>query len=136
MGNHQSQLLCTFCTQDDLENTIKTIAETYNIVFNTIYVLENIDVENTYCCTYNVARDSKINGKVPVATISMHRKKATSTLYTINALNQLIIELNNGKLDKEFSIPWENYTNTILVTVHGELKKISTKLYKVINLPS
>jgi hypothetical protein len=32
-------------------------------------------------------------------TILLHRKKESNTLYTINALNDLIKELNEGKAD-------------------------------------
>ena len=46
-------------------------------------------------------------------TISLHRKKNTNTLYTINALNDLIRELNAGKLDKTYPIKWENYKNSL-----------------------
>ena len=57
-------------------------------------------------------------------TISLHRKKHTNTLYTINALNDLIRELNGGKLDKSFSVDWENYRNSLLLTSDSGLNKI------------
>ena len=45
-----------------------------------------------------------LRAKFPEATISLHRKKATNTLYTINALNMLVAELNGGKLDQNAEI--------------------------------
>jgi len=38
-------------------------------------------------------------------TISLHRKKITNTLYTINALNELIKTINNGVLDTKYQVP-------------------------------
>jgi hypothetical protein len=129
-----TQLLCTFCPNSAVEATIKTIIDAYNISFDTIYVLDNLDDPTTMCLTYNVDTSAPIRGKIPEATISLHRKKATNTLYTINALNLLIQELNNGKIDKNFVISWDNYKNTILVTAYNKLKKINTKLNRIINI--
>lgn len=130
----QTQLLCTFCTNETLDSTLKKIVETYDIAFDTIYVLENVENSNSLCCTYNVDVDGPIRGNIPDATISLHRKKATNTLYTINALNLLISELNNGHVDKGFKVPWDDFNNTILVTAYNKLKKIVTKLNKIVKI--
>lgn len=129
-----TQLLCTFCTADKLDDTLRKIVDTYTVAFDTIYVLENSEVENTFCCTYNIDTSAPIKSTVPEATISLHRKKASNTLYTINALNLLISELNGGKMDKNFKINWEDYKNTILVTAYNKLKKINTKLNKIVKI--
>jgi hypothetical protein len=129
---HSTQLLCTFSAVDFLETSLAQIVSNYSIAFDTIYVLENVDVPASLCCTYNIPVDSVVGANVPDATISLHRKKATNTLYTINALNALVAELNDGKVDKRFMVPWEDYRNTILVTAYGKLKRINTKLYKII----
>lgn len=129
-----TQLLCTFCTAETLDSTLKKIVSTYTIAFDTIYVLDNIENESSLCCTYNVDTKDPIQGTIPEATISLHRKKATNTLYTINALNLLIAELNNGIVDKDFRVPWESYRNTILVTAYNKLKKITTKLNKIVKV--
>lgn len=129
-----TQLLCTFCTSDDLQSTLKKIVDTYTIAFDTIYVLENMESENSLCCTYNIMLDSPIKGDIPEATISLHRKKATNTLYTINALNLLIAELNDGHIDKNYKVNWNDYQNTILVTAYNRLKKITTKLQNIIKV--
>ena len=83
-------------------------------------------------CTYNVEYNEDFMQGIP-DTISLHRKKHTNTLYTINALNDLIRELNGGKLDKSFSIEWANYRNCLLLTNDGGLNKIPTKIYKIID---
>ena len=64
-------------------------------------------------------------------TISIHRKKHTNTLYTINALNEIVSLLNDGVMDADFEVEWENYRNTLLVTDDEGLKKIKTKIFKI-----
>ena len=64
-------------------------------------------------------------------TISLHRKKMTNTLYTIN-LNDLIRELNDGRLDKNFQINWK-IIRTLLLTNENGLNKIPTKIYTIID---
>ena len=129
----KTQLLCTFTTKKDYENVVKNIIESYPIIFNKVYVLQNEKEINELICTYNVDMQKSIDYNDVNNTISLHRKKHTNTLYTINALNELIKNLNNGVLDKDFSIPWENFINMILVTNSEGLNRISTRIYKIIN---
>jgi hypothetical protein len=137
MPTHQTaptQLLCTFSSMPELATTLDQILHAYSVAFNTIYILENVDEPDGLCCTYNILRDAPIIHSIPPATISLHRKKISNTLYTINALNSLITQLNNGKLDTQFTVPWENYSNTILVSTNNKLKVIHTKLHKIIKI--
>jgi hypothetical protein len=67
-------------------------------------------------------------------TILLHRKKESNTLYTINALNTLIRELNNGIADPNYKITWEDYRNTILLTQETGLRKLETKINNIIYL--
>ena len=67
-------------------------------------------------------------------TISIHRKKQSNTFYTINALNYLIQEINNGVLDKNFEVNWDNYQDTAIISNDDELKKIKLKLKEVFYL--
>ena len=67
-------------------------------------------------------------------TISLHRKKHTNTLYTINGLNEAIKDLNNGVLDTSYKIPWENFKNVILVTNNKGLNRISTRIFRIIRI--
>lgn len=129
MTMNSTQLLCTFCTEEQLQETLKHIITAYEVAFDAIYILENVETPGALCCTYNVVvSDDEGSASIPASTISLHRKKSTNTLYTINALNLLVTELNEGKTDKNFKVPWENYRNMILVTAYGKLKKIRTKL--------
>ena len=45
----------------------------------------------------------------------------------------ILKELNGGKLDRKYPIPWNNYYNTMLVTNSGGLVVINTKLHKIID---
>jgi archaellum component FlaC len=129
-----SQLLCTFTDIDGLEATVQKIQSAYSLVFNKIYILENVEDENQLVLTYNVTRETSNPIDPPVSTISVHRKKQTNTIYTINAINKLI-ENKLGRLDKSYKIEWEDLRNSVLVTAYGELKVVNTKLSSIIELP-
>ena len=134
MAGSSTQLMCTFTSDDKLVKTIETIANAYSIAFNKIYILENVDDPKVICCTYNINTNDKVNWPAPDSTISLHRKKISNSLYTINAINKLVAELNGGVEDKNFSIPWENYRNSILVTAYGSLKIIKTKIRDIVDI--
>jgi hypothetical protein len=129
----ESQLLCTFTDIDSLEDTIDMVKRTYTLVFNKIYVLENVDDETQLVLTYNVTKETSSNINPPTSTISVHRKKQTNTIYTINAINKLI-ESRLGYVDKSYKIDWEELRNSVLVTAYGNLKIVNTKLSRIIEL--
>ena len=130
----KTQLLCTFTTKKDIESTIVDISSSYSITFNKIYVLQNEDKINELICTYNVDINDGIDYNKVSGTISLHRKKHSNTLYTINALNECIKNLNNGVLDQKFVVPWENFKNMLMVTNSEGLNKINTRIYKIIKV--
>ena len=130
----KTQLLCTFTTKEHLDDTIESIKEAYTIVFNKIYVLQDENNIKDFLCTYNVEAKSGVDYNDVKGTISLHRKKHSNTLYTINALNELIADFNNGVVDKSFPIPWENFKNMVLVTNSEGLNRISTRIYKIITV--
>ena len=128
-----NKLYCTFTTIDDVDEIVSTIKTSYVILFNKIFVLESLDGEKIML-TYNVDLGNT-NGEFAIGnTILVHRKKQTNTLYTINALNELIKSLNNGVLDKSYSINWNDYKNCILLVQADGYKKIDTKVREIINL--
>ena len=88
--------------------------------------------QDEYICTYNVDFGNVSN--FLENTILVHRKKETNTLYTINALNTLIKELNNGQLDSSYRVNWSDYKNCVLLTKGPELKRVNTKLFNIIEL--
>ena len=130
----KSQLLCSFTTKDNLDEIVKKITDAYEIVFNKVYVLQNENNVNELICTYNVDTKGGVDYNKVTGTISLHRKKYSNTLYTINALNECIKNLNNGVADNNFTVPWENFRNMLLVTNSEGLNKINTRIYKIINV--
>lgn len=130
----ETQLLCTFCAKKDIESTIEQIKKIYTLAFNSVYVLDNVNDENQAILTYNIDMTKPVLGEAPESTISVHRKKQTNTIYTINAINKLIEEKNGGVLDKTYKIDWTELQNTVLVTAYGRLKKVNTKISNIINI--
>ena len=128
-----NRLYCTFTTVDAYEEVANTIQTSYVILFNKIFVLESLDGEKIML-TYNVDMNNSVKDSMIDNTILVHRKKQTNTLYTINALNELIKSLNNGVLDKKFPIEWNNYQNCILLIQTEGFNKIDTKIKEIINL--
>jgi hypothetical protein len=131
---NETQLLCTFISVNELDAHIQIIQDSYTLAFNNIYVLENVDDANQLILTYNIIAGSlKAGYQPPASTISVHRKKQTNTIYTINALNALIASKNGGKIDKSYKIDWDELKNSILVTAHGQLKIVKTKIKEILN---
>ena len=126
-----NKLFCTFSTEGELESTLTEIQERYKIIYNKIFVLYSKS-QDEYICTYNV--DYGNVSTFLENTILVHRKKESNTLYTINALNTLVKELNDGVLDKNFRVNWTDYRNCILLTKGPELKRVNTKLFRIIEL--
>lgn len=126
-----TQLLCTFTNVENVQKTLQDIREVYVIVYNYIYILQNKSNLDELFITYNV--DTEFSPKeILEDTILIHRKKESNTLYTINALNELIKEENGGVLNKSFIIDWDKFRNSIILTNTEGTKKIPTRIYDVI----
>jgi hypothetical protein len=128
----KNKLFCSFTPHIYLPETIASITSKYVILYNKLFILESSDTEE-YLITYNIDTDSPLD-HIPENTILLHRKKESNSLYTINALNILVKQLNNGVLDKTFQINWNNYRNSVLLTQGEDLRIINTRIYKIINL--
>ena len=126
-----NKLFCTFATEDSLNGILEQIQERYKIIYSKIFVLYSKS-QDEYICTYNV--DFGNVGAFLDNTILVHRKKDSNTLYSINALNTLIKQLNGGVLDTSYRINWPDYRNCILLKKGPELKRVNTKLFKIIEL--
>jgi hypothetical protein len=131
LADLNNKLFCTFTTLDDLDDLVDSLTRSYTIMYDKIFVLEVKD-NNEYVLTYNIEMANIAN--IPDNTILVHRKKESNTLYTINALNELIKKLNGGVVDTRFQIDWQHYKNTILLTQQNELRQLKTKIYKIIEL--
>ena len=126
-----NKLFCTFTSGEELDGLVSELSTVYTIMYNKMFVLF-VKSTNEYVVTYNV--DQNNVSEIPENTILVHRKKETNTLYTINALNELIKKLNGGVVDMSYRINWPHYRNSILLTQHNELKQLNTKVFKIIEL--
>jgi hypothetical protein len=131
VNSMNNRLFCTFTSLDDLDTLLSGLAKKYDILYNKMFVL-HVKSNNEYAVTYNV--DQGNVNDIPENTILVHRKKETNSLYTINALNQLIKSLNNGVVDTSFVINWQHYKNCILLTQHNELKQLNTRIFRIVDL--
>ena len=125
-----NKLFCTFVEEQQIDGFIEDIKNYYTIAYNKIFVLY-VKSNNEYVCTYNIM-ETEID-EIPYNTILVHRKKESNTLYTINALNALIRQLNNGVLDTRFIVNWADYKNCILLNTGPELRRLDTAIYKIID---
>ncbi len=128
-----NRLYCTFVPEENIESTVDQIKGSYSILFNKIFILESLDGEKIML-TYNVDMGNSSGEFLINNTILVHRKKQTNTLYTINALNELIKSLNNGYLDKSYAVNWNDYRNSILLIQSDGYKRIDTKVRNIINI--
>ena len=125
-----NKLFCSFTPKERLEERLAEINSEYKILYNKIFVLASPESDE-YMCTYNIEVEG-YETRMLNNTILLHRKKETNTLYTINALNTLIMTLNNGMMDNKFPINWHEYKNSVLLTQGSEFRKLNTILHKIV----
>jgi hypothetical protein len=128
-----NKLFCTFIEHNRLDETLNSLTTRYAILYNKIFVLESPDTDELIL-TYNIDIVNNNSQNALSNTILLHRKKESNTLYTINALNALIRELNEGVLDTNYRVNWVDHRNTILLTQDGGLRKVHTKIYKIVEI--
>jgi len=131
VGDLNNKLFCTFTSLDGVDGLVKDLSSQYSIMYNKMFVL-HVKSNDEYVVTYNV--DQGNVSSIPDNTILVHRKKDSNTLYTINALNELIKRLNGGVVDPRYRVNWQHYRNTILLTQQNELKELKTKIHTIIEL--
>ena len=129
----KTQLLCTFTRQSRLNETLDIIISCNKILYDKVYIFQNIDDASQLICTYNIELVDDFDTNIH-NTISLHRKKQTNTLYTINALNEVIRSKNNGIFDKSFNVDWTEYQNTLLLTNETGLNTIPTKIHQIVDV--
>ena len=130
-GDLNNKLFCTFTDLEGLDTLIEEIQSKYTIIYNKMFVLEIVG-KNEYVVTYNV--DQGNVQTIPDNTILVHRKKESNTLYTINALNELIKKLNGGVVDTKYKVDWQHYKNCVLLTQHNDLNQLNTKIHRIIEV--
>ena len=127
-----TQLLCLFTYKNELEDSMNFITKNYTFVNPNVFVLESKISDTELYITFNIEK-----GTAPVdskwKTILVHRKKQSNTIYTINALNEVVKSKTGGMLDNSYMIDWEEFKNCILTTSNLGYKKIPTKVFKSFN---
>lgn len=109
----KTQLVCTFSRKHQVQETLDNIKENFSILNNKVFHFKSFETREDVILSYNVIMDSY--KKFLPNSIMVHQKRETNTIYTINALNELIMNLNNGILDKKYPIEWERYRNSALL---------------------
>lgn len=122
----KTNLICTFTSKKDVHTTIDKIVDNFNVVYDKIFVLTTNNTHEVIC-SYNI----EVNPNLQFLhnSISVHRKKETNTMYSINALNTIICLHNNGVLDNTFEVDWNCYRNCLLLTSDEGLKRIDTEIF-------
>jgi len=136
MFQSKTVLLASFIDRNDLDTAVQKIKESFVIVGSKIFILKHKDDENKLVLTYNIQVDGErvqFDRHIP-GTVNLHRKKETNTLYTLNALNEIVKAENGGQVDRNYQVSWQNYANCILITQRSKgLVKIETELEKILD---
>jgi hypothetical protein len=130
--NDKRQLLCTFSLVASFKNTIEDIRDFYSIDKSKFFVFTNVSAPKEVFITYNIICEGRDFPKFP-NTISIHRKKQTNTLYTLNAMNQIIKDENGGVFDKKFPVNWEMYKNSLIITGNPIIRVIPIEILEIAN---
>ena len=126
----RTQLLCTFTDETSFEDLLANVFERYEIFSRKIFVLK-LDPSKELVISYNIIPDR--NTKFLPSTIMVHRKKESNTMYTINALNSLIVDLNGGVMDKSYQVEWQNYKNSMVLTDGDGYKIMKTRIFRIVD---
>jgi hypothetical protein len=123
-------LLLAFCKKNEVDQKFAEIREHYDVVYNTILVLENVDDTDQCYISYNTEGRPETNLD---GVIAVHKRNRERVIYSINGLNALI-EKERGYRDPTYSVEWEKYKGSIILPdKEGKVRIIRTRLYKKIN---
>ena len=125
----KTQLLCTFAHLNDVNIVTDYIQQNYTIPEHRIFIFAAGHNQNTLYCTYNALYSDRRGQN----TISIHRKKETNTLYTVNALNEVIVAVNNGVLDKSYQLDWSQFQNSFILTNDAGYRVIELIFHKKVS---
>ena len=131
MNLPQKQLLCTFANSTNYNQIIDEVKYQYDLIDRKLFVFVNEKNLKELYLTFNVLKGQQNNRYK--GTISIHRKKQTNTLYTLNAMNKLIAEENDGVYDKSYQLNWELYKDCIILTNEIGVKVVPLKLFSIVS---
>lgn len=131
-------LLAAFTNIKNIKVINRYIVDNFSVVNGKLFILS--DTENNFkkIITFNIEKGSST--EVHHNIISLHRKRDTNTLYTLNALNEVVKIQNDGVLDSKYSVDWNEYRNCILLSSFDDkknefgLRVIKTKLDNIISI--
>jgi nicotinic acid mononucleotide adenylyltransferase len=112
--------------------TLSDIANSFQLE-GEIFIFEDKNNADRIAITYNILKNEKYD--FPKNTFQIHRNKMTNTLYTLNALNELIkrdSEVENVSKEN-YKVNWEKYKDS-LVIMQKETKESDKKVLSVIPL--
>lgn len=116
-------LLASFVQQSQLRFAVDKISDSLGIDKSKFKVFE-ID-KSELLIVYNIPNYGNVEfNSVWKNTISLHCKKQQNVYFSINAMNELIRNLNGGKHSLDFKIDWDNYSNSLIILRSSKLNII------------
>ena len=135
-------LLASFISKRKLIDSVEFIKNSFTIDRNRIFVLADIENDDNdlgrYILTYNIIIDKSdldipFHKRIP-NTIKINRNKLYNCLYTLDALNAIIIE-KTGARDDQYEVDWSEFKNCLLTTDReGKLVVSKTKVESIQNI--
>jgi hypothetical protein len=124
-------LLASFIFPERLEWFLGYLEKKFAIPREKVFGYKNLDEEDKLIVTFKftIKNNKKVNFKDLFPNALLIHKKGDA-IYTINALNKLILELTDaeeGNIDyKKYKIDWNAFQNKMLIIKNNELT-----LYKI-----
>ena len=117
---NSKKLLCTFCHQTDVDFFIDTLNKLFEL--SHVFLYNDSDNQQKWYLMYSIELE---RNQILKNTISVHRKSESNTFFTVNALNTIIANANNGKLDSSFPVEWSNYRNCLILNTSEEVSIVN-----------
>lgn len=124
-------LLASFIFPERLEWFLGYLEKKFSIPREKVFGYKNLDEEDKLIVTFKftIKNNKKVNFKDLFPNALLIHKKGDA-IYTINALNKLILELTDaeeGNIDyKKYKIDWNAFQNKMLIIKNNQLT-----LYKI-----
>ena len=126
----KTTLLASFIFPERIEWFLSYLEAKFGITKDKVFCYKNLDDESKVIMTFKITIDSekRLNLKdLFPSAVPIHKRG--SALYTINALNMLIDQMNVGEIGntdyKSVMINWEEYQNKIILIKGKELSIFS-----------
>lgn len=125
-------LLASFIFPERLEWFLGYLEKKFSIPREKVFGYKNLDEEDKLVVTFKftIKNNKKVNFKELFPNALLIHKKGDA-IYTINALNKLILELTDGEegnIDyKNYKIDWNTFQNKMLIIKNNELTLYNIK---------